>query len=208
MELKEHFDSYRESFKKTMFKNYENHLKNTDCSEVFPNMWEFINYLIATIKTRIEGGDRVGYLEKLRKHQEAMLSVFEQMALPYATYDGITDGPCLAGEWLGMINDWGWHWFRYAKCPGIQVSFRAGLAEEVRFIPRYIPERKEFWSGVTPCFDAEEMMLFQDKSDEVMVKVLRMKAENPALKFFDDFTSAPVESCNSDEIVRDWSLPL
>ena len=83
MDLQKHYESYIASLREDALEHYEQYAKDspTKYPAQWPTIFDYISDLVPIIRGAIANGDSMRYLDALKKHQFAMVSLFSKMVM-------------------------------------------------------------------------------------------------------------------------------
>jgi hypothetical protein len=216
MDLKKHFNSYRESLHKDALEGcIEYARKAPTASPVqYPTVYDYLNYARGCAAAAAETDNADAYESWLKGHQKAMTALFERMVDEEIKARGGYE-PSKVFE---MASLKGWNWFKFAdKSLAMKLNVSEEFAPFLLWIPRYA---EKFAAARTEAadhavFDADELrLIFHGKpGPEVVHAVIKHKLANPNIKFLTirpgpEVSFKALDKINTGETVLDWALPL
>lgn len=186
MDVKEHYESYREGVKRDLLPGATEFAKTlpTQDPKQYPTVYDFLSESSRVLKACVNLNDKRAYRSWLEGHQTATIGLLER----FVASQGLSA--------LDLIEQKGWRWFRFSK--ENVVCSKAGMV----WVPRYPTTVQD------PCFDAEELeLMFQAKDGKFWNTILTAKREFGACKLITGQGRVPLSDLNASW-VEDWTVRL
>lgn len=169
LNLKEHFEGYRNSLKRDAFNEYGEVAKNIPTpNSNYPTLYDAIITIKDSIDKAIDENNLTSYKDYLVRHQTAFIKLFEKIVSnELKTIDGGED------RLLKLIETKGLSWFRFSRG---YIAF-----DKMVYVPRLTAVNSGFKYWGTVLFDADEITLFNE------TKMSKKRAENLLVKKKESF---------------------
>lgn len=212
MNIKAHYESYKESFGRTYLEGYPDFAATLPPPEYgSSNLSDHLKTLATTMENSALYNDHTFYWTAIKQHQALMLQVFDKMVINKLRELNITVTDSIAiTEYMLLIKRCGWKYFRYSRCPGLTVAFIDDVIPPAEFIPRYSSPYLSKIESVN-YFDAEEAMnLGVDPVPSDMIQKYMNKKPPVTQGLYKFFPGAGELMLVSEprEVVQDWTLSL
>lgn len=213
MDLKAHFESYRDSLKQDLFDECEDYAKRTITADPtkYPTVYSYLSLSLNSVKKAMDEGNQESYRGWLCHHQKAMLALLERMADEILWGQDTVD----VAQYMTLIKEKGWNWYKFCRK---SIRLQLTIADEsvpLEIIPRYSGLFADIWRlNKRTTFDANEMYLLNlYKETELPKQILAMKRGSPPMKLVKvmgdkDPVFRKLPAINTDEVIYDWSLSL
>lgn len=224
MSISEHFHSYRTALNKDNLPGCSDYALHSYLftGQPHPNMHAFLKATLAGI-TALAARDTETYWNLLGQHQQGVLALFERMA-----EDHLRSLECLPQadrirSLLTFIEEKGWPYYRFsAHIISMHMMIR-GTRFHIIVLPNYLKKNVQRALAVASdgsprvTLDAEEMaLLLRVGGPEMIYEFLKGKADRlceekilgSSAGTFQTLMKYPVAALNSEQLVRDWVLPL
>ena len=208
MELEKHFESYRDSIRKTAIVGIEDYAKTRKLKGEFDTAYHYLKDCLQHIKKTVKNNYSDSYKKWLRAHQAALISLHEEFVKQHiqvidqvATFD--------------LIYEKGWKYFKYLRHKlVVGLVYPDGTKASMQWTPRYSAPI----TGEPAALDADELShLFYIKNPALTQRVLEFKAGAGVPLKINPFALSgggspsdrlvPVK-CYNEGAVNDWTLDL
>lgn len=201
MNIKEHYETYRELLSKDALKGYEDYAKKTPTAqqEKWPSVYDYLAHAVTHVRASVQSYNVDDYKKWLPRHQEAMILLFEFMAKDVVRLNGSTE------EAFSALFALGWNWYKFSN---VIAHFDNHI-----WVPRYCKQFDREINSKKPCFSADEMQLvLKNKPHKYIVDaMISAKKDRPQMITHIDehgrFTVVNPTLANKQSIV-DWTQEL